>query len=61
MHRLTVFGVTGRGSLGIALRAGTAADAAGNLAPATGPSVRFAVLAPPASPFWGLHLTPLRR
>jgi CSLREA domain-containing protein len=59
--RITVSRVTGSGTLGIAINPGTAADAAGNRAPATGPSARFAVLAPPRSPFWGLQVTRLHR
>ena len=40
---VTVSNITGNGSLGISIAAGTASDLAGNLAPAAGPSTTFAV------------------
>ena len=40
---VTVSGITGDGTLGISIAAGTAADAAGNTAPAVGPSAAFTV------------------
>ena len=40
---MTVSGITGNGTLGISLAAGTASDLAGNLAPAGGPSGTFVV------------------
>ncbi|WP_088252982.1 FG-GAP-like repeat-containing protein [Fimbriiglobus ruber] len=40
---VTVTGITGDGTLGISLAAGTASDTAGNLAPAAGPSATFTV------------------
>lgn len=40
---VTVSGITGDGTLGISIAAGTASDAAGNPAPASGPSATFAV------------------
>ncbi|WP_439622718.1 FG-GAP-like repeat-containing protein [Gemmata sp.] len=42
---VTVSGITGTGCLGISLAAGTANDAAGNLAPAAGPSAMVRVAA----------------
>ncbi|VTU00051.1 Putative uncharacterized protein OS=[Oscillatoria] sp. PCC 6506 GN=OSCI_1680008 PE=4 SV=1: Gly_rich [Gemmataceae bacterium] len=56
--RVTVSRVTGSGSLGIAIRAGTAADAAGNLAGAVAPGPQFAV---EPAPFRGLRITRLGR
>ena len=38
---VTVSGITGTGTLGISVAAGTASDLAGNLAPAAGPSTTF--------------------
>ena len=40
---VTISGVTGDGSMGISIVAGTASDLAGNLAPAAGPSTAFIV------------------
>ena len=40
---VTISGITGDGSLGISIAAGTASDLAGNLAPAAGPSTTFIV------------------
>ena len=40
---VTISGITGDGSLGISIAAGTASDLAGNLAPAAGPSATFTV------------------
>ena len=40
---VTISNITGNGSLGISIAAGTASDLAGNLAPAAGPSTTFAV------------------
>ena len=40
---VTISGITGDGSLGISIAAGTASDLAGNLAPAAGPSETFTV------------------
>ena len=40
---VTISGITGDGSLGISIVAGTASDLAGNLAPAAGPSATFTV------------------
>ncbi|MCE9565286.1 MAG: NF038122 family metalloprotease [Planctomycetes bacterium] len=40
---VTISGITGNGTLGISLAAGTANDIAGNLAPAAGPSTTFDV------------------
>lgn len=40
---VTASSITGDGTLGISIAAGTASDAAGNNAPATGPSATFAV------------------
>ena len=40
---VTIGGITGNGSLGISIAAGTASDLAGNLAPAAGPSTTFIV------------------
>lgn len=40
---VTLSGLTGVGTLGISLAAGTASDTAGNLAPGAGPSTSFAV------------------
>lgn len=40
---VTISNITGDGSLGISIAAGTAKDAAGNTAPAAGPSATFAV------------------
>lgn len=42
---VTISGITGQGTLGISLAAGTAVDRAGNLAPASGPSAIFIVMA----------------
>jgi len=51
---VTVSGITGDGSIGIVLAAGTATDAAGNAAGAAGPSVTFAVdNTAPAAPVVG--------
>ena len=40
---VTISGISGNGSLGISIAAGTALDLAGNLAPAAGPSTTFIV------------------
>jgi len=40
---VTISGITGNGTLGISVEAGTARDSAGDLAPAAGPSVTFEV------------------
>src|SRR5437870_5851269 len=40
---VTISGITGNGTLGISIAAGTASDTAGNLAPAAGPSGTFTV------------------
>ena len=40
---VTISSITGDGSLGISIAAGTASDSAGNLAPAAGPSATFTV------------------
>lgn len=60
---VTVSGVTGTGCLGISLAAGTAADTAGNLAPAAGPSAMVAVFSSgndgPLDPDRDTHETPL--
>ena len=40
---ITISNITGDGSLGISIAAGTASDLAGNLAPAAGPSTTFTV------------------
>ena len=40
---VTISGITGNGTLGISIAAGTASDLAGNLAPASGPSGTFIV------------------
>lgn len=40
---VTISNITGDGTLGISVAAGTASDTAGNLAPAAGPSATFAV------------------
>ena len=40
---VTISSITGNGSLGISIAAGTASDLAGNLAPAAGPSATFTV------------------
>ena len=42
-YTVTVSDITGDGSLGISIAAGTASDLAGNLAPAAGPSATFTV------------------
>ena len=42
-YTVTVSNITGDGSLGISIAAGTASDLAGNLAPASGPSATFIV------------------
>ncbi|MCE9562506.1 MAG: FG-GAP-like repeat-containing protein [Planctomycetes bacterium] len=48
---VTISNITGSGTLGISLAAGTASDTAGNLAPAAGPSATFNVvnITPPAT------------
>ncbi|MBK8040935.1 MAG: hypothetical protein IPK22_27945 [Verrucomicrobiaceae bacterium] len=43
---VTISSITGVGTLGISIAAGTASDTAGNTAPAAGPSTTFAVTAP---------------
>jgi hypothetical protein len=43
IRTVTITGITGNGTLGISLPAGTAVDKAGNLAGAAGPSVTFTV------------------
>lgn len=55
--RVTVVGITGSGSLGVSIRAGTAVDGYGLTAAGYGSGAAFAVV----PPFSGLHLTPLRR
>lgn len=40
---VTISGITGNGTLGISIAAGTASDIAGNIAPAAGPSTTFIV------------------
>jgi hypothetical protein len=40
---VTISGITGDGTLGISIAAGTASDTAGNLSPAAGPSATFTV------------------
>ena len=40
---VTISSITGNGTLGVSIAAGTASDLAGNLAPAAGPSTTFAV------------------
>ncbi len=40
---VTISGITGNGTLGISIAAGSASDTAGNTAPAAGPSTTFAV------------------
>ena len=40
---VTISSITGNGTLGISIAAGTASDLAGNLAPAAGPSATFTV------------------
>jgi len=42
-YTVTISGITGYGSLGISIAAGTASDLAGNLAPAAGPSTPFSI------------------
>ena len=42
-YTVTISNITGDGSLGISIAAGTASDLAGNLAPAAGPSATFTV------------------
>ena len=44
---VSIGGITGSGTLGISISAGTASDEAGNLAPAVGPSTTFTVVPPP--------------
>ena len=46
-YTVTVSNITGNGSLGISIAAGTASDLAGNLAPAAGPSATFTWTTPP--------------
>uniref|UniRef100_UPI0025D9041F beta strand repeat-containing protein n=1 Tax=Mucilaginibacter sp. TaxID=1882438 RepID=UPI0025D9041F len=46
---VTLSNITGVGTLGISIAAGTASDAAGNLAPAAGPSTVFSVFSSDAS------------
>ena len=43
LRTVTISGITGDGTLGISLAAGTATDTAGNAAPAAGPSATFVV------------------
>ncbi len=45
-YTVTVSGITGAGSLGISIAAGTASDMAGNLAPASAASTTFSVVVP---------------
>jgi hypothetical protein len=45
---VTISGITGSGTLGISIAAGTATDSAGNTAPGAGPSATFTVNTPPA-------------
>ncbi|NBV25285.1 MAG: hypothetical protein EBS05_25645, partial [Proteobacteria bacterium] len=47
---VTISGITGDGTLGITVGAGTAKDTAGNLAPASGPSATFTVTQPNTAP-----------
>ncbi|MCL2341847.1 MAG: hypothetical protein FWC53_02065, partial [Firmicutes bacterium] len=49
-YTVTISNVTGAGTLGISIAAGTASDKAGNMAPVAGPSQTFAIdnTAPPA-------------
>ena len=42
-YTVTISSITGNGTLGISIAAGTASDLAGNLAPAAGPSATFMV------------------
>ena len=42
-YTVTISSITGNGTLGVSIAAGTASDLAGNLAPAAGPSTTFAV------------------
>jgi uncharacterized repeat protein (TIGR03803 family) len=44
---VTLSGISGQGTLGISIAAGTASDLAGNLAPAAGPSATFSVALTP--------------
>jgi len=48
-YTVTVSGITGTGSLGLSIGAGTATDLAGNTAPAAGPSGTFTVLSTDAT------------
>ncbi len=50
---VTVSSITGVGTLGISIAAGTASDTAGNTAPSAGPSATFSVLSPPGAPTIG--------
>ncbi len=43
IYTVTISNITGSGSLGISIAAGTASDLAGNLAPAAGPAATFAI------------------
>ncbi len=43
---VTISSISGNGTLGISIAAGTASDSAGNLAPAAGPSTTFTVVPP---------------
>ncbi len=54
-YRITLSGVSGMGTLGISLTAGTASDIVGNLAPATGPSATATVTT--ASPTLGIAIS----
>ena len=45
-YTVTIGSITGNGTLGISIAAGTASDLNGNLAPAAGPSATFVVAAP---------------
>jgi gliding motility-associated-like protein len=45
-YTVTVLGITGNGSLGISIAAGTASDLAGNIAATTSPSISFFVTPP---------------
>ncbi|MDX1555350.1 MAG: choice-of-anchor D domain-containing protein, partial [Xanthomonadales bacterium] len=47
---VTISDITGNGTLGISIAAGTASDTAGNVAPAAGPSETFVVDNPPPAP-----------
>ncbi len=47
---VTISGITGNGTLGISIAAGTASDTAGNSAPAAGPSETFVVENPDPAP-----------